>query len=171
MRIAALLATITLLAACSTAPEIDTSDLEAWVPLPGRATEAVCADLYEGWGDESSERPVGCWTYEESDGLPATFRELADSFEEQVGGDIVVAPACQGSTPDRRAFTCTASWTYGDQVVTVTSGVTVHWMEEMVAQVPPVSYSDPTLTGTHEVILWLGDSAPTDDVGLYTDPV
>ncbi|WP_062305056.1 hypothetical protein [Demequina subtropica] len=164
-------AAIALVTACSSPSTLDADALDSWTPLPGRATEVPCGDLYDGWADPSAERPLRCWTYEESDGLPATFRELVDSFENQLSGDVEVAPACQGATAERRSFTCTASWSSGDAVVTVTSGVTVHSMEEMVDEVPPVSYSDPTLAGTHEVILWVGDAAPVDDLGIYTDAV
>lgn len=162
-----------LLAACSSA-EIDgptMAALESWEPLPGRTAEVECGSLFEGWGDGTEEPPLRCWTFEESDGLPASFKELTDSLGEQLGGTEAAPPACMDSSPEFRAVSCTASWQVGDRVVTVTSGLTLTWMQSVVDQGSEVSYTDPTVTGVHEVTLSILDQVPPDDYDIYTSPV
>ncbi|WP_062517652.1 hypothetical protein [Demequina gelatinilytica] len=171
MRRLAALAMLPLLVACAGGPEPDATALETWTPIPDRATEVACGDLWAEWADGTVEAPERCWTFEETDALHSTFRTIADSYADAVGGAAEAAPACAPATATNRAVGCSATWRIGDRYVTVATSVTLSWLQESVAQEPPVDVMDPGVPGTHELTVWIADAAPVDEMGLYTEPV
>ncbi|GIG54745.1 hypothetical protein Dac01nite_14970 [Demequina activiva] len=127
------------------------------MPSDARVESVVCADLLEDWAPGAEDAPTSCWTFGETDGLEASFGEFVEDLSDHLGAEPTHDPECMGTSNVARTVMCRAEWTDGEPVVTLSAGMTLHALEEAVAN--GVDYSDPDQVVLHELLVWESDAA------------
>ena len=148
------------LAGCASTPQ---QDVTGWDPSDDRVSTVPCEDLLEDWAPGAADAPTECWSYDETDGLEDSFLAFTRSLSDHLGAEPTRGPECMESSATYRSMSCHAEWADGDPVVVLSSGVTLHALEDAVAN--DTSYSDPEQPVLHELVLSeseepLGDDGP-----------
>lgn len=150
-----------VLAACSSAPAIDAGQ---WEPVGGDYSPVACGELLPEWSTGGQEAPLACWTYDETDGLPARFANLAASMTEHAGTDPGRGPGCMST------MSCIAEWEGAEGFVTLTSGVSLVGLQ---AVVDAGEDADPAAARLYELLLWTSADQTLSDTewDQYYEPL